>query len=110
MAEIGIVRNWKQSLAHTDEVPALEEPLPVAKAYESCSSLFRDILTALSHDPPTGPSVILSLQRAQSYLVLWADGLDIGEGLLDESMTKSQRARKTTLRLLCSISSTLTDS
>ena len=110
MAEVDVVRRWQQSLVHADEAPASEKPSSVTSVYDACSSLFRDILTALSHDPSTEPPVLLSLRRAQSYLVLWADGLDIGEGLLDESLTKSKRARTTTLRLLCSISGTLTDS
>ena len=68
------------------------------------------LLAALSQDPSTEPSVVLSLRRAQSYLVLWADGLDIEERTLEESLAKSKRARATTLRLLFSISRTLTDS
>lgn len=110
MAEVDVVWRWQQSLVDTDETAASEEPLSVTSVYEACTSLFRDILTAFSHDPSIEPSIVLSLRRAQGYLVLWADGLDIEEGLLDESLTKSKRARATTLRLLFSVSRTLTDS
>ena len=105
------ILKWQKSLiqpATADHVAT--EPSPVGDLFEACSSFYRDILMALLQMPLLERSVLVSLQRSQSYLVLWADGLGMSEGLLDTSLKKSRRVRATTLRLLTSVSSTLTKS
>ncbi|WYZ42405.1 hypothetical protein EsH8_VI_000104 [Colletotrichum jinshuiense] len=88
-----------------DVVPA--GPPPVVNLFESCSSFWRDVLTALSQDASIERSILVSLKRSLSYLVLWADGFGVGGERLGISLSKSKRVRATTLRLLLSISRTL---
>lgn len=103
------VLKWQESLIQpaTDDHVATE-PSPVSDLFEACSSFYRDILAALLQTPLLERSVLVSLQRSQSYLLLWADGLGVSEGLLDASLRKSKRVQANTLRLLTSVSSTLT--
>ncbi|KAK7958631.1 hypothetical protein PG988_013479 [Apiospora saccharicola] len=108
MAGADRVAEWQQSITEIrDPEDHSDDPPLIAPLYKACSAVFRDIITHLSSDLSIDKSVQLSLQRSQSYLVLWADGYGVSDGLLDKSLDKSRRARATTLRLLFSVSQTL---
>ncbi|KAK7937956.1 uncharacterized protein PG986_014824 [Apiospora aurea] len=92
-------------LVLTDTVEA--RPSLVANFYESCSLFYSDLLAALAQASSVDYSILVSLQRSQNYLVLWADGFDAVEAALDASLSNSKRIRNTTLRLLLGISKTL---
>lgn len=103
------VLKWQESLTQaTTADHVATETSPVSDLFEACSSFYRDILMALLQTPLLERSVFVSLQRSQSYLLLWAEGLGVSEGLLDASLKKSKRVQANTLRLLTSVSSTLT--
>ncbi|KAK8080237.1 hypothetical protein PG997_008055 [Apiospora hydei] len=109
MAGADRVAEWQQSItAIRDPEDHPDDPPLLAQLYGACSVLFRDILTVFTSNLSIDKSALLSLQRSQSYLVLWADGYGVSDGLLDKSLDKSRRARATTLRLLYSVSQTLT--
>ncbi|KAK8028448.1 hypothetical protein PG991_005504 [Apiospora marii] len=109
MAGADRVAEWQQSITEIrDPEDHSDDPPLIAPLYKACSAVFRDIISHLSSDSSVDKSVQLSLQRSQSYLVLWADGYGVSDGLLDKSLDKSRRARATTLRLLLSVSQTLT--
>ncbi|KAK7956505.1 uncharacterized protein PG986_005727 [Apiospora aurea] len=109
MAGAERVAEWQQSItAIRDPEDHPDDPPLLAQLYGACSVLFRDILTVFTSNSSIDKPALLSLQRSQSYLVLWADGYGVSDGLLDKSLDKSRRARATTLRLLYSVSQTLT--
>ncbi|KAK8042350.1 hypothetical protein PG994_012833 [Apiospora phragmitis] len=109
MAGADRVAEWQQPITDTrDPEDHPDDPPLIAQLYESCSVLFRDIIIDFAGDSSVDKSILLSLQRGQSYLVLWADGFGVSDGLLDKSLDKSRRARASTLRLLFSVSQTLT--
>ncbi|KAK6828318.1 hypothetical protein PG987_011659 [Apiospora arundinis] len=109
MAGASQVAEWQQSITEIrDSEDHPDDPPLIAQLYVSCSELFRDIITGLSDDASADNSVLISLQRSQSYMVLWADGYGVSDGLLDKALDKSRRARSTTLRLIYSVSQTLT--
>ncbi|KAK8060007.1 hypothetical protein PG996_009937 [Apiospora saccharicola] len=109
MAGADRVAEWQQSITEIrDPEDHSDDPPLIAPLYKACSAVFRDIITHISSDFSIDKSVQLSLERSQSYLVLWADGYGVSDGLLDKSLDKSRRARATTLRLLFSVSQTLT--
>ncbi|KAK7997457.1 elongation factor 1-beta [Apiospora arundinis] len=109
MAGASRVAEWQQSITEIrDSEDHPDDPPLIAQLYVSCSELFRDIITGLSDDASADNSVLISLQRSQSYMVLWADGYGVSDGLLDKALDKSRRARSTTLRLIYSVSQTLT--
>jgi len=105
MAGADDITKWQQSIGQ--EKITEDQPL-IAHLYEACSGLYRGILTELPTTLSIDKSVLVSLQRSHSYLVIWGDGYGVSDGLLDSSLDKSRRARGSTLRLLCSVSRTLT--
>lgn len=105
MAGVNDIAKWQQSVG--PETVAEDRPL-VANFYEACSGLYSGILDELPTAPSIDKPALVSLQRSHSYLVIWADGYGVSDGLLDSSLDKSRRARSSTLRLLCSVSRTLT--
>ncbi|KAI1641469.1 hypothetical protein F4809DRAFT_636755 [Biscogniauxia mediterranea] len=100
MAEVDLILKWQQAVSPERDV---DEPPLVAHLYQACEDLYSGILTKLSSDYSIDRSVLLSLQRSHSYLVLWADGYGVSDGVLDTSLDKSRRARHSTLRLLSSL-------
>ncbi|KAI1500655.1 hypothetical protein F5X99DRAFT_385546 [Biscogniauxia marginata] len=105
MAEVDLIVKWQQTVSPERDA---DEPPLVAHLYKACSELYSGILAKITHDASIGKPVLLSLQRSHSYLVLWADGFGVGDGLLDTSLDRSRRAKSLTLRLLFSICQTLT--
>ncbi|KAH7324243.1 hypothetical protein B0I35DRAFT_475505 [Stachybotrys elegans] len=106
MIETELIDKW---LAQAQEDDLSAEPSLVANLYASCSSFYCDVLKALSEKSSVQRSVLVSLQRSQSYLVLWADGVGVGENKFDACLAKSKRVRSATLRLLLSVTKTLTE-
>jgi hypothetical protein len=105
MAKTNDIIEWQRAISPDRNN---DEPLLIANLYKACSALYVDILEKLSSDPSFKKEILLSLQRSHSYLVLWADGYSVSSGLLDASLDKSRRAKRSTIRLLCSISQTIT--
>ncbi|KAK8127916.1 hypothetical protein PG984_009024 [Apiospora sp. TS-2023a] len=95
MAGADRVAEWQQSITEIrDPEDHSDDPPLIAPLYKACSAVFRDIITHLSSDLSIDKSVQLSLQRSQSYLVLWADGYGVSDGLLDKSLDKSRSCTK----------------
>ncbi|KAK8051670.1 hypothetical protein PG993_003055 [Apiospora rasikravindrae] len=75
MAGADRVAEWQQSItAIRDPEDHPDDPPLLAQLYGACSILFRDIMVDFAGNSSVDKSVLLSLQRSQSYLVLWADG------------------------------------
>lgn len=105
------VAEWQQSITGLRNPEGhLDDPPLIAQLYAACSEFFGAIIIVLSGDETIDKSVLVTLQRSQSYMVLWADGYGVSDGLLDKSLDKSRRARGATLRLIFSVSQTLTKS
>ncbi|KAI0602749.1 hypothetical protein F4775DRAFT_155029 [Biscogniauxia sp. FL1348] len=105
MAEVDPILRWQQTVSTECDV---EEPPLVTHLYQACVELYSGILAKLSNDCSIERSILLNLQRSHSYMVLWADGYGVNDGLLDTSLDRSRRARYSTLRLLSSICQILT--
>lgn len=110
MPETNSIGKSAQSPINTEDDVVPAGPPLVVNLFESCSSFWRDVLTALSEDASIERSILVGLKRSLSYLVLWADGFGVGGERLDIALSKSKRVRATTLRLLLSVSRTLIES
>ncbi|KAI9146994.1 Zinc finger transcription factor ace1 [Paramyrothecium foliicola] len=105
MAEVNHIVEWQKAISPDRNN---DEPPLIANLYKACSGLYADILEQLAKDSSFDRALLLNLQRSHSYLVLWADGYSVNNGLLDASLDKSKRAKRSTLRLLFSVSQTIT--
>ncbi|KAK8078105.1 hypothetical protein PG996_004275 [Apiospora saccharicola] len=92
----------------TDTEPGLAEPQPLANLYDACQQLYTKLLLALVDHNSIPSPVMISLRRSLDSLKLWALGYGVSDGCLDGSPDKSRRAKKGSLRLLLSVSQTLT--
>ncbi len=63
---------------------------------------------AQPHRAETTPKPVhISLERARGLIALWSDGYGIQDGKLDETLAKSRNIRRSTLKTLSSIATTL---
>ncbi|KAL7621498.1 hypothetical protein AAE478_008822 [Parahypoxylon ruwenzoriense] len=79
MAEVDLIVKWQQTVSPETDT---NEPPIIAHLYKACSELYSGILAKLNNDQSIDKSILLSLQRSHSYLVLWADGYGVSDGLL----------------------------
>ncbi|KAK8105636.1 hypothetical protein PG999_008995 [Apiospora kogelbergensis] len=69
------VAEWQQSITGLRNPEGhLDDPPLIAQLYAACSEFFGAIIIVLSGDETIDKSVLITLQRSQSYMVLWADG------------------------------------
>lgn len=101
------IHKWRDSV-DTENNEEVQEAPPLASIHAICSDLYLGLLNALCEDDTVTRPVFLSLQRSQSYIILWAQSYGVADGDLDKSIHKSRRARLSTFRLLSSIAKTLT--
>lgn len=94
----------RQAIAQEDQDC---EPLRLAQAFTACSDLYAGILNDLRGQKTLSQPTFISLERAYSYLLLWANGYGVVDGSIEASLDKSKRARQATFRILISISRTL---
>lgn len=93
----------------------LDERSLVARLCADCISVFRLIIRKLEISMDKGAAiqdsqVYTSIQRSFGRLLLWSDGYGITSGKLDSVFAKAQGLRQATLKILATISQTLTES
>lgn len=94
------VRSFEPSSSRTDGL--------ASRLSTAATTLFRLLLAGW---PPQQPKPLFrALEREYGCLLLWCNGYGLSSGDLDAILADSKRLRNTTLRLLMSISHSLTDS
>jgi hypothetical protein len=102
------IREWQQNQHHLGSQS--EDRSVAARLCDGILDVFQEVIRKLlqAHHAEAVPKPIrISLERARGLIALWSDGYGIQDGRLDDVLAQSSSIRRSTLKILSSIASTL---
>lgn len=101
---LGYIEIWQEK---TDPRGVADVSGPIARLYNACTTLYRDILVRIRTKDYISEINVRLLERSFSTLSFWGLDFDVSRGNLDRTLKHSHSLSRSTLKLLASIGKVL---